>query len=295
MSTISSMTGFARMGGGDDRFHWVWEARSVNGKGHDLRLRLPNGWEALDPIAREKAKAFFARGNITVALDVKPIAGAGAMRINETFLAQLVARCEQAGESPRLDRLLQVRGVVESAEDGTAEAEEETDVEARRAAVAVTLEEALTALKAARKAEGARTAAVLNERLDEIATLTARAAETADAQPSAIRDRLARQIEELSEGRGGLDPERIAQEAAALAVKADVREELDRLTGHIEAARALLAEEAAIGRRFDFLCQEFNREANTLASKSAALTLTRIGLDLKAAIDQMREQVQNIE
>lgn len=295
MSMISSMTGFARVGDGDDRFHWVWEARSVNGKGHDLRLRLPSGWEALDPIARERAKALFARGNITIALDVKPIAGAGAMRINEAFLAQLVARCERAGESPRLDRLLQVRGVVESAEDGTAEAEDEREAEARRAAVAATLEKALAALKAAREAEGARTAAVLSARLDEIAALTIRAAETADAQPAAIRDRLARQIEALSEGRGGLDADRIAQEAAALAVKADVREELDRLTGHIEAARGLMAEGTAIGRRFDFLCQEFNREANTLASKSAALTLTRIGLDLKAAIDQMREQVQNIE
>lgn len=290
---INSMTGFARASGGDDRYHWVWEARSVNGKALDMRLRLPNGWDALDPIARAAAKTRFKRGNLTIALDVKSIAGDDALAINEELLGRLVARCEAAGETPRIDRLLQVRGVIETTEEGANP--DAAEAEARLAAVSATLTETLDALATARSEEGARTGTVLAALIDEIATLTGEAAATADAQPAAIRDRLVRQIEELSEGRGGLDPERIAQEAAALAVKADVREELDRLTGHIEAARALMAEEAAIGRRFDFLCQEFNREANTLASKSSALTLTRIGLNLKAAIDQMREQVQNIE
>lgn len=290
---IKSMTGFARASGGDDRYHWVWEARSVNGKSLDMRLRLPNGWDALDPIARAAAKTRFKRGNLTIALDVKSIAGDDALAINEELLGRLVARCEAAGETPRIDRLLQVRGVIETTEEGANP--DAAEAEARLAAVSATLTETLDALATARSEEGARTGTVLAALIDEIATLTGEAAATADAQPAAIRDRLVRQIEELSEGRGGLDPERIAQEAAALAVKADVREELDRLAGHIEAARALMAEEAAIGRRFDFLCQEFNREANTLASKSSALTLTRIGLNLKAAIDQMREQVQNIE
>ena len=258
-----------------------------------MRLRLPNGWDALDPIAREAAKARFKRGNLTIGLEVKAIAAAGALAINEDMLARLIARCEAAGESPRIDRLLQVRGVIEAAEDVAAP--DEAEAAARVKAVAATMTEALDALAVARAEEGARTADVLTARVDEIDALTREAAATADAQPAAIRDRLARQIEELSEGRGGLDPDRIAQEAAALAVKADVREELDRLRGHIDAARALMAEDGAIGRRFDFLCQEFNREANTLASKSSALALTRIGLNLKAAIDQMREQVQNIE
>lgn len=286
------MTGFARAVGGDERLSWAWEARSVNGKGLDLRLRLPGGWERLDPPARALAAKRFKRGNLSATLEVKAVAGRSALAINEALLGALVERCEAAGESPRLDRLLQVRGVVETADET---ADDPEALAARERAILASFAEALDALSAARAAEGARTADVISARLEEIAALTEEAAVCADAQPTAIRDRLARQIEELTEGRGGLDAERVAQEAAALAVRADVREELDRLRGHGEAARGLLAEGGAVGRRFDFLCQEFNREANTLASKSSALALTRIGLSLKAAIDQMREQVQNIE
>jgi len=290
--SLASMTGFARVSGEDARAQWVWEARSVNGKGLDVRLRLPTGWDRLDPLARAAAPKRFKRGNVSVTLELRTRQAAGRLAVNEALLQTLIARCEAAGESPRLDRLLQVRGVVEPAEEADAE---EAETEARAQALAAALEEALDALAAARAEEGARVQTVIEAQLDEIERLTEAAAACADAQPAAIRDRLARQIEELSQGRGGLDPERAAQEAAALAVKADVREELDRLRGHIEAARALVAEGAAVGRRFDFLCQEFNREANTLASKSSALALTRIGLDLKAVIDQLREQVQNIE
>jgi len=290
--TLNSMTGFARASGADDRFQWTCEARSVNAKGYDLRLRVTPGWEALDPIARPLAGARFKRGNLSVTLEVKPLAGAAQLVINEGFLARLIARCEAAGEAPRLDRLMQVRGVIETVED---EAQADAQSDARIAAMTATVVEALDGLQQARAEEGARTAAVITARVRDIERLTAEAAASADAQPAALRDRLAQQIEALSEGRAGLEPERIAQEAAALAVKADVREELDRLRGHVEAADALLAEGAGVGRRFDFLCQEFNREANTLTSKSSALALTRIGLNLKAAIDQMREQVQNIE
>lgn len=290
--SLASMTGFARVSGEDASAHWVWEARSVNGKGLDVRVRLPSGWDRLDPIARAEAPKRFKRGNVSLTLELKTRETAGRLAVNEDLLQRLIARCEAAGESPRIDRLLQVRGVVEPAEEAAAE---EAEAEAREAALAAALGEALDALAAARAEEGARIQSVIEGQLAEIERLVAAAGECADAQPAAIRDRLARQIAELTEGRGGLDPERLAQEAAALAVKADVREELDRLRGHIEAARALIAEQAAVGRRFDFLCQEFNREANTLASKSSALALTRIGLDLKAVIDQLREQVQNVE
>ncbi|MEQ8604535.1 MAG: YicC/YloC family endoribonuclease [Marivibrio sp.] len=290
--SLASMTGFARVSGEDDRAQWVWEARSVNGKGLDVRVRLPSGWDRLDPIARAATPKRFKRGNVSLTLELRTRQAAGRLAVNEALLQTLIARCEAAGESPRLDRLLQVRGVVEPAEEAASEA---LEADARAEALAAALEEALDALAAARAEEGARIRTVIEGQLAEIERLVEAAAACADAQPAAIRERLARQIEDLTDGRGGLEPERIAQEAAALAVKADVREELDRLRGHIEAARALIAEGAAVGRRFDFLCQEFNREANTLASKSSALALTRIGLDLKAVIDQLREQVQNVE
>ena len=171
---ISSMTGFARAGGEDGRFQWIWEARSVNGKGQDVRLRLPSGWDRLDPIARPMAADRFKRGNLSIALEVKPLAAGTRLTVNEALLEILVARCEAAGESPRIDRLLQVRGVVESAEEEGADDPEEAD--ARLKAIAATLAEVLDALQRAREEEGARTAAVIGDQLEEIATLTEKAA-----------------------------------------------------------------------------------------------------------------------
>ncbi len=295
--TIASMTGFARAEGGDDRLRWVWEARSVNGKSLDLRLRLPNGWEIFDPLVRKAAQARFKRGNIAINLEVKGAQDRGALQINEPLLNALIGRCTDAGQDGRIDTLLTVRGVVEAASDS--DAPDLTSDAERIAAMQSDLNDAIDRLAEMRGEEGERIASVLRDHLGEIETLVEAAQTCADAAPAAIRGRLEQQITELLENNTQVSPDRLAQEAAMLAVKADVREELDRLSAHIDAARDLLREGdekgGAIGRRFDFLCQEFNREANTIASKSAALELTRIGLDLKASIDRLREQVQNIE
>lgn len=295
--TIASMTGFARAEGGDDRLRWVWEARSVNGKSLDLRLRLPNGWEMFDPLVRKAAQARFKRGNIAISLEVKGAQDRGALQINEPLLNALIGRCADAGQDGRIDTLLTVRGVVEAASDS--DAPDLTSDAERIAAMQSDLNDAIDRLAEMRGEEGGRIASVLRDHLGEIETLVEAAQTCADAAPAAIRGRLEQQIAELLENNTQVSPDRLAQEAAMLAVKADVREELDRLSAHIDAARDLLREGdekgGAIGRRFDFLCQEFNREANTIASKSAALELTRIGLDLKASIDRLREQVQNIE
>ncbi|MEQ8443316.1 MAG: YicC/YloC family endoribonuclease [Alphaproteobacteria bacterium] len=295
--TIASMTGFARAEGGDDRLRWVWEARSVNGKSLDLRLRLPNGWEMFDPLVRKAAQARFKRGNIAINLEVKGAQDRGALQINEPLLNALIGRCADAGQDGRIDTLLTVRGVVEAASDS--DAPDQTPDAERIAAMQSDLNDAIDRLAEMRGEEGGRIASVLRDHLGEIETLVEAAQTCADAAPAAIRGRLEQQITELLENNTQVSPDRLAQEAAMLAVKADVREELDRLSAHIDAARDLLREGdekgGAIGRRFDFLCQEFNREANTIASKSTALELTRIGLDLKASIDRLREQVQNIE
>lgn len=290
--TACSMTGFARGEGADDRVRWTWEARSVNGKSMDARLRIPSGWERLDPTVRKSLQATFKRGNFSINLDVRPVGGRSSVRINEGLLDDLIARCEAYGERPRLDALLAVRGVVEAAEEDAGDLSGDDE---RIAQIEATLVETLNRLAEARAEEGSRIASVLRDHLGEIETLVEEAESCAEATPQAIRDRIVAQLDELLPKDGALPSDRLAQEAAALAVKADVREELDRLKAHIEAARDLLREGTGIGRRFDFLCQEFNREANTLASKSAALDLTRIGLNLKACIDRLREQVQNLE
>jgi uncharacterized protein (TIGR00255 family) len=234
--SLASMTGFARVNGEDARAQWVWEARSVNGKGLDLRVRLPSGWDRLDPIARTEAPTRFKRGNVSLTLELKTREAAGRLAVNEELLKRLIARCEAAGESPRLDRLLQVRGVVEPAEEAAAE---EAETEAREAALAEALGRALDALAAARAEEGARIQGVIEGQLDEIEGLTAAAADCADAQPAAIRDRLARQIER-ADGRA----RRARLQSASRRRRrrwrssADVREELDRLRRPCRSGRA---------------------------------------------------------
>ncbi len=291
---IASMTGFARAEGGDDACTWVWEVKSVNGRGLDVRCRLPIGFDALEPGVRGAVTERLGRGSVSVNLRLNRNAGSQVVSINRDLVDQLVEVAAEYGdragvEAARVDGLLAIRGVVEFAE------EEDSDAQraARELALRNTLATALDGLAEARQAEGARIADVLSAQLDEIAALTTASRDQAGAQPDAILARLEVQLTALRDG--GIDPDRLAQEAALLALKADVREELDRLETHVAAARELLADGQLIGRRLDFLAQEFNREANTLCSKSSDAELTALGLDLKSTIDRLREQVQNIE
>lgn len=293
---IASMTGFARTEGHADGFSWAWEIKSVNAKSLDMRFRLGPGFEALEVPLRTLLTERVQRGALTVNLTATRAAAAAALRVNRAALAEVAALAaelveEHGAAPPRADGLLALRSVLESAET------EETDTVRvqRHAALLAGARQAVEGLVAARREEGARLEGVIAARLGEIDAMTEDADRTAAMQPEAIRTRLHGQLAGLLEATPGLSEERLAQEVALLAAKADTREELDRLRAHVAAARELLAAGGAVGRRFDFLCQEFNREANTLCSKSADLALTRIGLGLKAAIEQLREQVQNIE
>ena len=290
------MTGFARAEGQHDGLGWAWELKSVNGRGLDIRTRAPQGFESLEPLARQKLGEVLKRGNVNVSLVVERRAGEAGIRINRAVLDQVLAlQAELAGKvdaaPPRLDSLLAVRGVVEAGEE---DADEEARA-ARDADVLAGLEQVVKALVTSRLEEGARLAAMLTGHLDRIEALTTQAKALGSVQPEALKARLRQQVLELLEASPALNEDRLAQEAALLATKADIREELDRLAAHIAAARELMQAGSQIGRRFDFLCQEFNREANTLCSKSGDTELTRIGLELKAVIDQLKEQVQNVE
>jgi len=290
------MTGFARMDGHEDGVSWVWEVKSVNSKSLDLRFRLPPGFEALELPLRAGIAQRLKRGSVSVSLALAKAGAGNGVRLNRDALAQVVALAQQLvaegkAAPPRADGLLALRGVLESGE----EVEDEARRERRQAALLQSFESALQALAGMRQAEGERLVPVLETRLAEIAQLVAAADDNATVQPQALKARLADMVAQLLGASPALPPERLAQEAALLVAKADIREELDRLSAHIVAAQELLAEGGAVGRRFDFLCQEFNREANTLCSKSADAALTRIGLALKAAIEQLREQVQNLE
>lgn len=294
--TVSSMTGYARADGARDGASWSWEARSVNSKGLDVRCRVPPGNDAIDAAARKAAAAVFARGALSLSLQLDRGERQAGLKINEAALEQVLALRDALGgrvdpAPPRLDALIAVRGIAETVEP----AEDAAVAAARETAILATLADALDRLAAARAEEGARLLPVLREHLGTIGRLTDGAAASAEAQPALLRRRFEQQVAELLEARVGVGEDRLAQEAALLAAKADVREEIDRLESHIEAARALLDGGGAIGRKLDFLCQELNREANTLCSKAADIALTRIGLDLKAAIEQFREQVQNVE
>jgi len=294
------MTGYGRSEGRDQTASWVWEAKSVNGRGLDLRLRLPAGCDALEPLAREAASRRLGRGNVQLGLSLSRQTDPGEMRINTALLTRLADLCRDWQQArpelapARLDGLLAIRGVVEPATEAEPEEDEATRA-ARFAAIRQSLDSVLDQLAAARCDEGARIAALLLGQLDQIAALTARAEACAALRPEAIRARFVQQVAALTEAAPSLDRDRVTQEVALLLVKLDVREELDRLAAHVAAARALLTEGGVIGRKLDFLAQEFNREANTLCSKSSDVELTRIGLDLKAVIDQFKEQVQNIE
>lgn len=290
------MTGFARHEGGDDVMTWVWEVKSVNGRNLDLRLRLPHGFEALEAEVRKLVPEHLARGNVQIALVVDRSRLPLRYRVNRELLQQLLGLTQELGDDlpaapPRLDGLLAIKGVLEPEEDS----EEETVAAARNAAMLGDLAAALGKLAGARGEEGARLEAVIADHLQAFDESVEAAGKSAELQPEALRARLARQVAELLEGSPGLPEERLAQEAALLATKADIREELDRLRSHLESARDLMKAGGAVGRRFDFLCQELNREANTLCSKSVDMELTRQGLAMKTLVDKLREQVQNIE
>ena len=294
--TVASMTGFARREGGDAQQTWVWEAKSVNGKGLDVRARVPQGCEALEHQVRTAVPKVCARGNVSVSLTVDRGERPLHLQVNRDMLDQLVALSKQIGDEidaapPRLDGLLAVRGVLETVEAP----EPESERAAREQRMVADLQALLDDLAAVRRQEGAHLKDTALGHLSEVERLTQQAEQTAAVQPDALRERLRKQVAELLESAGGLSEDRLAQEAALLASKGDVREELDRLSAHVGAARELLEEGGAIGRRLDFLCQELNREANTLCSKSPDVALTRIGLALKNAVEQLREQVQNVE
>ena len=294
MSRLSGMTGFGRADGAGEGWTWSVEARSVNGRNLEVRFRGPNGFDGLERAAKAAAQARLARGQVTIGVQAKRVeTGEAAVTINAAVLARYLTLANELAEDgatpPSADGLLALRGVIEAPE-------EVDDPEARailEAAMAGTVEAALDALKTSREGEGVQLTPVLEEFIRRIEALVAQAESEATAQVAAIRDRFSRRMAELAPDAPGLE-DRIFLVAAALATKADVREELDRLTAHIDAARQLLVS-APAGRKLDFLMQEFMREANTLCSKSATTALTGIGLELKAVIEQLREQVQNVE
>ena len=293
---LSSMTGYARASSALDGLHWQWEIKSVNGKGLDVRCRVPPGFETLDLPVREIAQRNLKRGNIQIGLTCDRGGAEQQLAVNETALEQVVILAERlrerlGGAPPQIETLLGLRGIM----DVAAPLQDEAQTVKRDQAMLKSAEEAFQALTVARKAEGAKLATVLSLHLNRIERLVVAARDNPARSVEAIRVRLAEQVARLMEVSVSFDQDRLYQEAVLLATRADIAEEIDRLTAHIEAARKLLLSSEPAGRQLDFLAQEFNREANTLCSKASDRSLTTIGLELKTVIDQMREQVQNIE
>ena len=293
---LASMTGFARAHGASGPYAWAWEIKSVNSKGLDLRLRIPPGWDAVEPPARAAAAKALARGAVSATLDVKREGASSTVRVNEDVVAAVidtmrVVATKVNAQPPSLDGILGMKGVIE-----VVEAEESEDEKKKaEAAIVAGFDRALADLIAARQEEGEALRTILVGRIDEIARLVAAAESSPARQPEAIRARLAEQIAALLDTGTKFDPDRLHQEALLIAAKVDVREEIDRLVTHISAARDLLKNGGAVGRRLDFLSQELNRESNTLCAKANDVELTNIGLDLKSVVEQFREQVQNLE
>lgn len=290
------MTGFARAAADHDGAAVAWEIKSVNGKSIEARLRLPPGFERLELAARQAIQKRFSRGNVQATLTVARVGFAVQPVVNEVFLKDLAGLAkrlqEQFGVAPATaDGLLSLRGVMELPE---APESEEVRAQLDKAILAV-LDEALAGLERTRKAEGEALGVLLNGHIDRIEVLTLAAEADPSREPAVIRERIAEQVRLLMDPGAGLDETRLHMEAAFLATKADIREEIDRLKTHVASGRALIAAGGAIGRKLDFLSQEFNRESNTLCSKSNAAPVTAIGLELKAVVDQFREQVQNLE
>jgi uncharacterized protein (TIGR00255 family) len=293
---LSSMTGFARGHGLSASYGWVWELRSVNAKGLDLRLRLPAGWDAVEGPVRASAAQVLARGTVHATLTIERQGVTPIVRLNEPVLAAVLATIKdlagrvQAAE-PRIDGILSLKGVIEVLDQD--ESEEERRV--AEAAVIAGFRETVAELVAMRQREGQSLGQILGQRVKEIAALAAKAEAAPGRGPEAIKARIAEQVAMLLDASQRFDPDRLHQEAVLIATKADIREELDRLASHVAQVERLLADGGAVGRRLDFLAQELHREANTLCSKSNDVELTNIGLELKSVVEQFREQVQNLE
>ena len=293
---LSSMTGFARSQGASGPYTFEWELKSVNAMGFDLRLRLPQGWDELEAFAKKRAAEMLSRGTIYANFNVKRADALSTVCINEDVLAAVVkAASSLAGRidavAPSIDGLLAIKGVIEVVE---AERNEEED-KAATAAAAAAFDEALKNLAAMRRREGEALGQILSQRMDEMEALAKKAEAAPGRKPEAIRARLAEQIAALLEISDRFDVDRLNQEALLIAAKADIREELDRIASHIAQAREIIRKGGAVGRRLDFLAQEFNREVNTTCSKSNDVELPNTGLEMKNVVEQFREQVQNLE
>lgn len=293
---LSSMTGFARSHGASGPYSFEWELKSVNAKGLDVRVRLPQGWDEVEAFAKKRATEVLSRGTVYANLTVKRTETGATVRINEDVLAAVVQMASSlAGRidavAPSIDGLLSIKGVIELAEPESDEGEDKAAKEAATAA----FETALKHLVEMRRREGDTLGQILNQRVDEIEALAKKAEASPGRKPEAIKARLAEQVAALLDTSDRFDPDRLAQEALLIAAKADVREELDRIASHIAQAREMLGKGGPVGRRLDFLAQEFHREVNTCCSKSNDIELTNTGLEMKTVVEQFREQVQNLE
>jgi len=293
---LSSMTGFARGHGVAGAYSWAWELKSVNAKGLDLKLRLPPGWDAVEAPVRARASEALSRGSVFANLTVSREGAPPVVQVNEPVLTAVLGALKGLtgkidAAPPSLDGILALKGVIE-----VSEAEESED-ERRAAEVAAVagFGQAVKSLAEMRRVEGEALGKLLTARLTEIAALAQRADAAPGRKPEAVKARLAEQIATLLEGSQRFDPDRLHQEAILIASKADIREELDRLVAHVAQGKTLIAGGGPIGRKLDFLAQELNRESNTLCAKANDLELTNIGLELKAVVEQFREQVQNLE
>lgn len=293
---LSSMTGFARSHGTSGPYAFEWELKSVNAKGFDFRMRLPAGWDDVETAARKRATELLSRGTVYANLTIKRTGAASIVRINEDVLTSILKVASEISArtdavAPSVDGLLGIKGVLEVVEPESDEAE----MQVARATVSASFEQALQSLIDMRKREGVALGQILSQRMDEIERLAQKAEAAPGRKPEAIRARLAEQITALLETSDRFDADRLSQEAVMIAAKADIREELDRIASHIAQTRELLGKGGAVGRRLDFLAQEFNREVNTTCSKSNDIELTNTGLEMKNVVEQFREQVQNLE
>jgi len=292
---VKSMTGFARLDGAAVGYSWVWEVKSVNSKSLDLRFRLPQGFDQIEAEVRKRVADSCARGNISVSLVLQRPEKPPALEINRHVLDKLTTVAAEVRGSPdavNIEALMSLRGVIEVVEEDIDDKTKTIDLEA---AVVASFEDLLDGLVNMRSAEGARLLRIIEGHIGDIANFISDASGLAELQPKRRKLRLMEQLGELLDGDTPPSEERIAQELALIIARGDVREELDRLFAHIAAARELLGKGGAVGRRLDFLCQELNREANTLCSKSSDIELIRVGLEIKAAVERLREQIQNIE
>jgi len=290
------MTGFARSQGVAGAYAWSWEIKSVNAKGLDLRFRIPGGWDSIEVQARARGSAKLVRGTVYANLSVERKGILPTVKINEPVLGAVLATLKSLSQKidaapPSLDGILSLKGVIEVTEED----EREEDHRAAEAALLAGFDQALASLVVMRQSEGATLGQLLSARLREIEELTSRADRAPARKPEAIKARLAEQVATLLAASERFDSDRLHQEAILIAAKADIREELDRLTSHVNQAKKLLAEGGAIGRKLDFLAQELHRESNTLTAKSNDVELTKVGLELKGIVEQFREQVQNLE